>query len=115
MNIANFRYVLWNDAYTQITTFDIPMQFFVWRLITVALSFGGFGALQLGKAKHRQQACRFCVLQLLASRKIKTLIILKELVISRKGGRVLVHYFLGNLDQQFENEDRIFRGSSYLT
>lgn len=27
VNIANFRYVLWNDAYTQITTFDIPMQF----------------------------------------------------------------------------------------
>lgn len=25
--IANFRYVLWNDAYTQVTTFDIPMQF----------------------------------------------------------------------------------------
>ena len=25
--IANFRYVFWNDAYTQITTFDIPMQF----------------------------------------------------------------------------------------
>ena len=27
VNIANFRYVLWNDAYTQITTFDIPMEF----------------------------------------------------------------------------------------
>ena len=25
--IANFRYTLWNDAYTQITTFDIAMQF----------------------------------------------------------------------------------------
>ena len=27
VNIANFRYVLWNDAYTQVTTFDIPMEF----------------------------------------------------------------------------------------
>jgi hypothetical protein len=27
VNIANFRYVLWNDAYTQLTTFDIPMEF----------------------------------------------------------------------------------------
>ena len=27
VNIANFRYVLWNDAYTQVTTFDIPMDF----------------------------------------------------------------------------------------
>ena len=27
VNITNFRYVLWNDAYTQVTTFDIPMQF----------------------------------------------------------------------------------------
>lgn len=27
VNIANFRYVLWNDAYTQVTTFNIPMEF----------------------------------------------------------------------------------------
>ena len=27
VNIANFRYTLWNDAYTQLTTFDIPMEF----------------------------------------------------------------------------------------
>ena len=27
VNIANFRYVLWNNAYTQVTTFDIPMEF----------------------------------------------------------------------------------------